>query len=194
MEVNSEPLNSSQLSHDDQVETLKFKFEIENPDSTFSIDYFSDLSQEIKTSRLMFYCGNSGIDHFVHRGLWPMTERRKIESVTINSQDGIHAVMSYSVAPLYSKDLRAKLNTSSKDKIIFLRYLAVDTSYQRQEMGLMLLHMLIELGKEMSEKDNHYKCITLEASTEQACDFYESHGFKKIGRKANGDSQYVFIL
>ena len=102
MEVNSEPLNSSQLSHDNQVENLKFKFEVENPDSTFSIDYFGDLSQEIKTSRLMFHCGNLGIDYFVHRGLWPMTERRKIKSVTINSQDGIHAVMSYAVAPLYS--------------------------------------------------------------------------------------------
>jgi GNAT superfamily N-acetyltransferase len=194
MEVSSDPLNLSQLSHDDQVETLKFKFEVENPDSKFSIGYFSDLSQETKTSRLMFYCGNSGIDHFVHRGLWPMTERRKIESVTITSQDGIHAVMSYAVAPLYSKALRQKLNASSKDKIIFLKYLAVDKLYQRQEMGMMLLHMLIDLGREMAEEDNSYKYITLEASTQEACDFYESHGFEKIDRKANGDSQYVFSL
>lgn len=57
----------------------------------------------------------------------------------------------------------------------------------------MLLHMLIELGKEMSEKDNHYKCITLEASTEQACDFYESHGFKKlVGRQMVIVSTYSF--
>lgn len=194
MEVNSEPLNSNQLSHDSQVQNLKFKFEVENPDSTFSIDYFCDLSQEIKTSRLMFHCGNPGIDYFVHRGLWPMTERRKIESVTINSKDGIHAVMSYAVAPIYSKELRAKLGTSGQDKIIFLRYLAVDKSYQRQEMGMMLLHMLIELGEEMSEKDNRYKYIVLEAPTKQACDFYESHGFKQIGTNVNGESQYAYVL
>lgn len=192
MEVNSEPLNSKQVSHD--IVKNQFKFEYQNPDLNFSIAYFSDLPYEIKISRLMFHCGNPGINYFVHRALWPMTERRKIDSVTISSQDGIHAVMSYCTAPLYSKELRSKLGTSGCDKIILLRYLAVDIAYQRQEMGMMLLHMLIELGEEISQNDNSYKYIVLEAPTKQACDFYESHGFKKIGTNLNGESQYAYSL
>lgn len=192
MEVNSVALNLSQSSHDDQA--LGFKFETLNPDVTFSIDYFEDLTQEIKTSRLLFCSGNFGIDYFVQRMLWPMTERRKIQSVTINSEKGIHAVMSYTVAPLYSKSLRAKLDTTGKDKIIFLRYLAVDKPYQRQEMGLMLLHMLIELGEEMAAQDSSFKYIVLEAPTKQACDFYESQGFNKVGTNLDGASQYAYVL
>ena len=195
MEVNSEPSSSSHLQHDgDQEINQKFKFEQLNPNLNFSINYFSELPYKLKISRLIFHCGNQGIDYFVHRCMWPMTERRKIESVTINSESGIHAVMSYSSAPLYSKDLRTKLGTSGTDKIILLRYLAVDSAFQRQEMGLMLLHMLIEMGVEMSEKDNSYKFIVLEAATKEACDFYESHGFNKIGTTCESHSQYAYKL
>lgn len=192
MEVSSEPSNLSQSSHDQA--DLPFKFECKNPNLDFSIDYFDELPYEMKTSRLFFDCGNPGINYFVHRGLWPMTERRKLISVTVNSIEGMHAVMSYAAAPIYPKDLKTKLGSNGKDKIIFLKYLGVDIKYQGQEMGSMLLHMLIELGEEMFEKDNTYKYIVVEAPTKKACDFYESHGFLKVGMNINGDTQYKYPL
>jgi len=193
MEVNSEPLHSQKVSHDILIED-KFKFEALNPQLNFSVDHFLNLPDEIKMSRLRFTCGNEGIEYFVHRGIWPLAVRRKIKAVTLSSEAGIHAVMGYCVAPLYSKALRLKLGIEGNEKIIHLRYLGVDSEYQRQEIGLMLLHMLIDLGQELAVKDSSYKYIVLEAPTKNACDFYESQGFKKIGLKLNGEVEYAYPL
>jgi len=187
-------IESCELAHSSNKELLGFKFENYHPDQDFQVDLFQSLSPEMKDSRLLFDCGDEFVNKYVHRTMWGMSNRRKLNNVVMTDNNGIQAVVAYHVAQYCTQDMKSALGMSGNEKVVFLKFFGVNQPYKGKEMGFMLLNQLVDECIELAEQNPNYKYLVLEAFTDEACKYYERFGFKEFNVASNGGTMYALAL
>lgn len=180
--------------HSSSDDLQGFTFENENPNQDFELNPFELLSPKMKDSRLLFNCGDEFVNRYVHRTMWGMSSRRKINNVVMTDNNGIQAVVAYHVAEYCTQDMKAALGMNGNEKVVFLKFFGVNQSYQGQQMGFMLLNQLVDECMELAVENPNYRYLVLEAFSEKACKYYERFGFKEFNIASNGGTMYALAL
>lgn len=175
-------------------ELLGFKFETEHPEQEFQTDLFESLSAKMKASRLIFDCGDEFVNKYVHRAMWAMSNRRKVNNIVMIDNNGIQAVVAYHISKYCTGETKAALGMSGNEKTIVLHFFGVNKPYQEKQMGFMLLNQLIDECIELAEQNPDYKYLVLEAFSDEACKYYERFGFKEYNVASNGGTMYALKI
>ena len=163
---------------------------------------YKDLSQEQLNSCRFFSCGNKGIDTFLWHGegLKFQIDRNKMNEMIMATPIQVLGYMAYSMkeATFYvprhcSPNLFHDIGLKRGDKVLVVHYLGIDTSCQGQGLGTAMIMKVLDFGLRHAKTDPSLRLIVLHA-TQEACSFYESLGFHRIGNVNDNLVEYAYTL